>query len=153
MIFNDGSILQGWWQDNKPHGKCRNILANGTIKEGMFVDWEFTGPLEKKVRTPKVVEVVELPKGLEKGKVNQLIQEANDDLQDSQNDYDRENDEDLSSLKSHDIPRIDSGKLDKLIKEVREEADALPALTANDYRELQEIQDEDDKFSQEEHEK
>lgn len=48
MIFNDGSILQGWWQDNKPNGKCRNILANGIVKEGMFINWEYTGPTKKK---------------------------------------------------------------------------------------------------------
>ena len=41
MIFDDGSFLQGWWLDNKPDGKCRNVLADGTVTEGIFKDWEF----------------------------------------------------------------------------------------------------------------
>ena len=44
MVFEDGSILQGWWKDGVPDGKCRNILANGIVKEGIFINWEYVGP-------------------------------------------------------------------------------------------------------------
>jgi len=43
MVFDDGSFLQGWWLDNKPDGKCRNVLADGSVTEGMFKDWMFQG--------------------------------------------------------------------------------------------------------------
>lgn len=45
MVFEDGSVLQGWWKDGVPDGKCRNILANGIVKEGIFENWEYIGPI------------------------------------------------------------------------------------------------------------
>ena len=95
MIFNDGSILQGWWQDNKPHGKARNILANCTVKEGLFIDWEFTGPVEKKKR---IAETVDLPTGLDK---NILLGQIENEIQQDEANRSRIND-DLSSLKSQE---------------------------------------------------
>ena len=130
MIFNDGSILQGWWQDNKPHGKGRNILANCTVKEGLFIDWEFTGPVEKKKPEP---EKVDLPTGLDK---NQLLGEVANEIAQDRAAHSRIND-DLSSLKSdQDLPKIDENRLNKIINEVKIEADALPAMNENEYKEL-----------------
>ena len=55
--------------------------------------------------------------------------------------------DDLSSLRSHDEIKIDSGRLKYLLNEVKNEVDALPAMDEEDYKELLEIQDEDEKIS------
>lgn len=36
QIWPDGSIYEGWWRENKAHGRGRIIHANGDIYEG---DW------------------------------------------------------------------------------------------------------------------
>ena len=64
MVFEDGSFLQGWWLDNKPDGKCRNVLADGTVTEGMFKDWVFQG---------KAISA-------DKGKINGIVQEITTEL-------------------------------------------------------------------------